>query len=298
MIINQSNLGILFTGYRANFQQGFAGVTPAWGQIATEVPSTTKTEKYGWLGQFPRIREWVGDRAVQSIGAHDYSITNKAFESTVAVPRDDIEDDTFGVFAPLMTELGRSVAAFPDELVFGLAKKGFTEKGYDGEAFFSANHKVLDEKGKEQNVSNTGGGNGAPWFLLDTSRSLKPFIFQKRRGFDFVTKDNPKTSDHVFNRNEYVYGTEGRCNVGFGFWQMAYGSKQELTKASFRAARKAMMAMKGDHGRPLGITPTLLVVGSSNGDAARDIILAERDAAGATNTDRNLVKIMETAWLD
>lgn len=298
MIINQANLQILFTGYRASFQQGFAGVTPEWSQIATEVPSSTKTEKYGWLGQFPRIREWIGDRAIQSIGAHDYSITNKSFESTVSVPRDDIEDDTYGVFTPLMTEMGRSVAVFPDELVYGLAKQGFVSKCYDGEAFFSATHKVLDEKGKEKDASNTGGGNGAPWFLLDTSRALKPFIFQKRRPFDFVTKDNPKTSDHVFNRNEYVYGTEGRCNVGFGFWQMAFGSKQELNKANFRTARRAMMAMKGDYGRPLGIKPTLLVVGTTNGDAARDIILAERDAAGATNTDRNLVKILETPWLD
>ncbi|MEQ1712236.1 MAG: Mu-like prophage major head subunit gpT family protein [Hyphomicrobium sp.] len=298
MIINQSNLQILFTGYRANLQAGFAGVAPIWSQIATEVPSTTKSEKYGWLGQFPRIREWVGDRAVQSIGAHDYSITNKPFESTIAVPRDDIEDDTFGVFAPLMTEMGRSVAAFPDELVFDLVKQGFTQKCYDGEAFFSAGHKVLDEKGKDVAVSNSGGGAGAPWFLLDTSRALKPFIHQKRRAFDFVTKDNPKTSDHVFSRNEYVYGTEGRCNVGFGFWQMAFGSKQPLNKAAFRAARTAMMKQKGDYGRPLGITPTLLVVGPSNGDAARDIILAERDAAGATNTDRNLVKILETPWLE
>lgn len=298
MIINQGNLQILFTGYRANFQAGFSGVTPTWSQIATEVPSTTKTEKYGWLGQWPRIREWVGDRAVQSIGAHDYSISNKAFESTVAVPRDDIEDDTFGVFAPLMTEMGRSVAAFPDELVFDLARKGWAEHGYDKVPFFAANHKVLDDKGKEKEVSNTGGGAGAPWFLLDTSRALKPFIFQKRRAFDFVTKDNPKTSDHVFNRNEYVYGSEGRCNVGFGFWQMAFGSKQALTKANFRAARTAMMKNTGDYGRPLGIMPTLLVVGPSNGDAARDTILAERDAARATNTDRNLVKILETPWLE
>jgi len=298
MIINQSNLQLLFTGYRANFQAGFAGVTPMWSQIATEVPSSTKTEKYGWLGQMPRIREWVGDRVVNNIGAHDYSITNKPFESTIGVPRDDIEDDTYGIYAPLMTEMGRGVAAFPDELVFGLAKQGFASKCYDGEAFFSAAHKVVDEKGKEVAVSNTGGGAGAPWFLLDTSRALKPFIFQKRRAFDFVTKDNPKTSDHVFNRNEYVYGTEGRCNVGFGFWQMAFGSKQALSKEAFRAARTAMMKMKGDGGRPLGIAPTLLVVGPTNGDAARDIILAERDAAGATNTDRNLVKILETPWLE
>lgn len=96
---------------------------------------------------------------------------------------------------------------------------------------------------------------------------------------------------------KYVYGVDGRSNVGFGFWQMAVGSKQPLTRDTFRAARNIMLNMKGDHGRPLGLMPTLLVVGTSNGDAARDIILAERLPNGATNTDRNLVEILQSPWL-
>lgn len=298
MIINQQNLQLLFTGFRAAFQTGFGGVAPIWNQIATEVPSSTKTEKYAWLGQMPRIREWIGPRVHQNIAAHDYSITNKPFESTIDVPRDDIEDDTYGVFTPLMTELGRSVAVFPDELVFGLVKDGFNAKCYDGKEFFAPDHRVLDEKGKEKPVSNFQDGAGSAWFLLDTSRAIKPIIHQKRRAFDFVKKDNPNTSDKVFEQNTYTYGTDGRGNVGFGFWQMAFGSKAEFNKANFRAARKAMMAGKADYGRPLGVVPTVLLVGPNNADAARDVILSERDAAGATNTDRNLVKIIETPWLD
>ena len=114
MIINQGNLGLLFTGFKAAFQNGFAGHTSVHAQIATEVPSTTKTEKYAWLGQMPNMREWIGDRQVNNISASDYSITNKPFELTIGVPRDDIEDDTYGVFTPLFTEMGRSSAALPD----------------------------------------------------------------------------------------------------------------------------------------------------------------------------------------
>ncbi len=303
MIINQGNLAILFTAYRAAFRNGLGMATPSYERIATVVPSTTKEEKYAWLGQVPRIREWIGDRVIQNIAAHDYAIKNKDYESTVSVDRNDIEDDTYGVFTPLMTEMGRSVTAFPDEMVYGLAARGFTEKCYDGKAFFATDHIVLNEKGKETAVSNivTGAnnavGDGAPWMLLDTSRALKPFIFQKRKPFEFVAKTNPQTSDDVFNTKKFIYGVDGRSNVGFGFWQMAVGSKQPLTKDTFRAARRMMMDVKGDHGRPLGQTPTLLVVGTSNGDAARDIILAERLPNGATNTDRNLVQILETPWL-
>jgi len=297
MIINQGNLANLFIGYKAAFNNGFDGVKPSYTRIATVVPSTTKSEKYAWLGQAPRIREWLGDRVVTNISAHDYSIANKSFESTIAVDRDDIEDDSFGVYAPLMTELGRSIAVFPDELVFGILSRGFTETCYDKQPMFSANHPVTNEKGKEVAVSNMQAGASAPWFLLDTSRALKPVIFQNRRKFDFIAKTDPKTSDEVFNTKQFIYGTDGRCNVGFGFWQMAFGSKAALTKENFRAARTAMMNMTGDNGRPLGLTPNLLVVGTSNSDAARDIILAERLPNGATNTDRNLVEIFQTPWL-
>lgn len=303
MILNQANLGILFTGYKTAFVNGLSMAQPTYERIATVVPSTTRDEKYAWLGQVPRIREWIGDRVVQGIAAHDYAIKNKDFESTVEVDRNDIEDDSYGVFTPLMTELGRSVAVFPDEMVYGALVNGFTEKCYDGKAFFATDHMVLDAKGKETTYSNivTGAnnaiGNGAAWFLLCTDRALKPIIYQRRKPFEFVAKTNPQTSDDVFNTKKFKYGVDGRSNVGYGFPQFAVGSKQPLTKETFRAARDSILNLKGDHGRPLGLIPNLLVVGTSNGNTARELLLAERNAAGATNVDRNLAEILQSPWL-
>jgi phage major head subunit gpT-like protein len=298
MIINRENLNIAFTGFKAAFQRGLSiGPAPLYTEIATVIPSSTSEEKYAWLGQMPRMREWLGDRVVQNIAQHDYAIKNRSFESTVGVDRDHIEDDQYGIYAPLMEEMGRSVRVFPDELVFGLIVNGFTTQCYDGQNFFDTDHPVLDAAGNEQSVANVQAGTGTPWFLLDLSRALKPIIYQRRKEFEFVSKDDPRTSDDVFNRKEYVYGTDGRCNVGFGFWQFSFGSRQPFDKDHFRAARTAMMSLKGDYGRPLGIVPNVLLVGPSNADAARDVLLAERLPNGATNTDRNLVRIVETPWL-
>jgi phage major head subunit gpT-like protein len=298
MIINRENLNIAFTGFKAAFQRGVSlGPGPLYTEIATVIPSSTSEEKYAWLGQMPRMREWLGDRVVQNIAQHDYAIKNKSYETTVGVDRDHIEDDQYGIYAPLMEEMGRSVRMFPDELVFGLIVNGFSTACYDGQNFFDTDHPVLDAAGNEQSVANVQAGTGAPWFLLDLSRALKPIIYQRRKEFEFVSKDDPRTSDDVFNRKEYVYGTDGRCNVGFGFWQFSFGSKQPFSKDNLRAARTAMMSLKGDYGRPLGIVPNVLLVGPSNGNAARDVLLAERDTNGATNTDRNLVRIIETPWL-
>ena len=58
---------------------------------------------------------------------------------------------------------------------------------------------MLDADGVEQSVANTDGGAGTPWFLLCTTKPLKPIILQKRKDFEFVAKDR-LTDDNVFEQ--------------------------------------------------------------------------------------------------
>ena len=215
------------------------------------------------------------------------------------------------MFRPLFAELGRSVALFPDELCFPLLTNGFTNLCYDGQPFFSANHPVLDANGVLTTASNVSTGAGAGWFLLDTTRAIKPLIHQKRRPFEFVAKTSEQQSDLVFTRNEFVYGVDGRANAGYGLWQLAFGSTAALTRTSFRAAYQAMITMKGDHGRPLGIVPNEIWVGPSLWSTARDLLETdflpvdgapgEAALTGAVgmiaNADKGLVKVRTTPWL-
>lgn len=113
-------------------------------KVATVVPSTTGEQDYKWLGQMPGMREWIGEREVQALAAYDYLIKNKKFEMTIGVPRDDIEDDKYGVYTPLFSNMGEAAALQPDELVFGAMMSGFNEKCYDGLSFFNTAHKVGD----------------------------------------------------------------------------------------------------------------------------------------------------------
>lgn len=296
MIINRANLDAVRTGFHTAFKGGLAQAEPQYQRIATIVPSSTKKQDYGWLGKVPNVREWIGPRAVQNLAEHSYSITEKKWELTIGVDRDDIETDNIGVYSPMFEEMGRSSGAFWDTLVWALLKDGFTEECYDGQPFFDADHPVLDENGETVSVSNTGGGSGTPWFLIDGSRALKPIILQKRRDFNFVAKDR-ETDDNTFDENEYVYGTDARANVGFGFWQFAYGSKQTLDAAAFKAAFAALEGMKGDYGRPLGLKPNLLIVPPSLRENALEILNAERDAAGATNVWKGTAEPLVVPWL-
>lgn len=61
------------------------------------------------------------------------------------------------------------------------------------------------------------------WFLLDTSKPIKPIIYQERKAPVFVQQTNPE-SDDVFKRKKYKYGAEARAAGGYGFWQLAFGS--------------------------------------------------------------------------
>ncbi|TVR08009.1 MAG: hypothetical protein EA385_11110, partial [Salinarimonadaceae bacterium] len=286
MLVNSASLRTLGIAFNAAFSQGLGMHASQYAAIATTVTSTTSQNEYGWLGQMPSMRKWLGDRVVNRAAAHRYAIVNDDFELTVAVKRNDILDDNIGIYTPLFNEMGRSTAAHPDEEVFGLLKRGFETECYDGQAFFDTDHPVLNSDGVEEMVSNSGGGNGTPWFLLDDTRALKPLIFQDRQKPQFVAMDN-LTDENVFNKKEFVYGVDSRDAVGFGFWQMGYGSKQTLNAANYKAARAAMHEMKGDNGRPLGLRPTLLVVAPGLEGEALEILNAERNAAGATNVWRN-----------
>lgn len=297
MIINGSNLNALRAGFTSLYNDSYANAPIDWNKVAMEVNSTGPEQKYGWLGLLPRMREWLGDRVINNLKAHDYAVKNKDFEMTVGVSRNDIEDDNLGIYAPMFQMMGDASAKHPDELVFDLLKKGFETECYDGQNFFDADHPVVDEAGVEQSVSNTGGGSGAAWFLLDTTKPIKPLIFQKRRNYEMVSMDNP-TDENVFMRKEYVYGVDARVNAGLGLWQLAYGSKQALDATNYNAARVSLQSRKGDHGKPLALKGSLLVVGPSNEAKALELIKAERNAAGATNIYQGTAEVLVVPYLD
>ena len=299
MQINNANLKALQVAFNAAFKAGLGQAASQYLQIATVVPSTTGSEEYGWLGQLPGLREWLGDRVVHAIGNHGYTIKNTPFELTVGVPRTAIEDDQYGVYTPLMTEMGRAAEAHPDELVFRLLKNGRSELCYDGQPFFSTSHKVLNEKGKEVSVSNLSddGGAGASWYLLETRRALKPLIFQNRKSPNFVAK-TAETDDNVFQAGQFVYGVDARRNAGFGFWQLAHASNKALTAENLKAAITAMDTQTGDHGRPLGISPNLLVVPKSLKFAANRLLTADLVNEGGVQVSNELAGTLELLVAD
>lgn len=301
-VITAGILSALKVVFTKAFTDGLGSAPSDWEKVATMVPSSGATNLYGWLNNIPKMRLWVGERVLNRLKASGYSLTNDPFESSVAVSRTDIEDDNVGMYTPLFKELGRVADEHIDESVFGLLKDGHTTVCHDGQPFFNANHPIYT--GEEATASNVQSNlllpvspeeAGPAWYLLDTSRAIKPLIFQKRTDAQ-LTQMNTEGDEGTFMRDEYRFGVRARRAFGLSFPQLAVRSTAPLTPENFNKAVVALRSMKTDNQRLLNIKPTLLVVPPALEGAAKTIVKAEV-VNGTTNVNRDAVDILSTAFV-
>lgn len=296
MLINAQTLDLAFRGFKTVYSDAFDAAPSHKGEVAMTVASSSRDETYGWLGQFPQLREWIGPRVISNLAAHGFTIKNRKFESTVSISRDDFSDDKLGLFKPTFSEMGYLARHHPEELVFGLLASGFTSPCFDGQNFFDADHPQIDREQNTISVSNFQDGAETPWFLLDTSRAVKPLIWQERENYEFTAMID-SANPHVFINDEYIFGVRARVNAGFGLWQLGFGSKATLNAANYGAARSAMMNFRADGGRILGIQPTTLVVPPSLESDALKLLNSEFGAGGETNQWKGTAKLIVTPFL-
>ena len=121
-----------------------------------KVSSTSSQNDYAWLGKFPRMRNWLGDKVVRALSAFKYTVVNDDYEATVEVDRNDIEDDNVGIYAPMAQDAGFSSKQLPDELINDIKNNAFINNCYDGQYFYDTDHPVTDVNGISSSVSNKG----------------------------------------------------------------------------------------------------------------------------------------------
>ena len=231
MLVNKGTISAVFVNLLTIFNNAFAEAPSTWESVAMLVPSTGKQVDYAWLSNFPRMKKWIGEKAVKSLAASKYSITNDDWEATVEVDRNDIEDDNLGIYKPQAEMAGHSAKQLPDEIVFEVVNKGFTSLCYDGQYFFDTDHPVAG-----QSVSNRG------------------------------TK---------------------RLSI----------ASLAAAEASYGAARIAMGRFTDDEGRPLNITPNVLLVPVALQDVANLLMTMDKFADDSPNPYKGTAKVVVAPWL-
>ncbi len=287
----------LFTGFNKVFKDGLAKAPSQHKEIAFLASSSSKSNTYGWLGQMPKMEEWIGKRAMTDIQSHGYAIVNKEWANGVQIKRTDIEDDNVGIYSPLIQELGQAAGEKADELVFGALKAGFSTACYDGQYFFDTDHPVGKnvDGTNPKSVSNitddgTNVSEDDAWYLLDCSRSLKPIIFQERKA-PHVTQMTDEKAQKVFEENVFEFGADSRSNVGYGLWQQAHAVKGKLNADNLWKAIKAMRSVRGDGDRRLGIKPTTIVVPPHLQQEATVLLERELRVEGGATVDNEFKKM-------
>ena len=297
MLITTANIQALQTTTSTIFRQAVADSDLFWSELAMLIPSTTQINTYAWMARILSMREWLGPRLLQNLKNYEYQLTNRTYEATIKLGREEIEDDMLGIFNMQMQELARAGAKLPDQLLKATIQGGTaaTAVGFDGQPHFSATHD-LDPAGNQSNnitgnalsaanydssraaMCSLTGEDGEPlgcmadllvvppqleytaktivnadvipnaagnasqtnvlrgtarvlvvpefaneptvWYLMDTRRPMKPFIWQQRRALSITSKTAP-TEDAVFMDNCMLWGIDGRGATGYGPWWLS-----------------------------------------------------------------------------
>lgn len=70
MIIDSANLELVFKGFKTVYSDAFEAAETHYDKITMAVPSSSDSESYGWRGQFPQLRNWVGPRHLNNLSAY------------------------------------------------------------------------------------------------------------------------------------------------------------------------------------------------------------------------------------
>lgn len=141
MIINRENMNALFQTYNTKFTEAMKKAAERImpndlmvEDIAIVITSTGAAAVHSWIEQIHGMREWIGDRLIRNLKLGKLTITNRDFENTISVPRNDIDDDQYGSFAPLFGMMGQDAESIWLKLAVDAIKNNGTWA--DGNPFF------------------------------------------------------------------------------------------------------------------------------------------------------------------
>ncbi len=142
MLITPAVLQALQTDFSLTFETAYNSAQVWIDQVATTIPSSTKSNTYGWVEKAIKLREWIGPREALNLKAQKYVLENKKFEATLEVDRDDIEDDNLGLYkAAYVPQFGEAVRKHPQELVAEMIIAN-TALAWDGLPLFDNSHVI------------------------------------------------------------------------------------------------------------------------------------------------------------
>jgi phage major head subunit gpT-like protein len=144
-IITKGILDAIAVQYRTLFVQAMKRSPSALSTLAQQfmldLPSTGAKENLDWIGDIPKMQEWIGDRPLLDLEAFGFEVANKNYATGAKLSADDIEDDRLGMLNPRIDQLVDAYwSHIFDQLIVLIEAASSGALCYDGKHFAAANH--------------------------------------------------------------------------------------------------------------------------------------------------------------
>ena len=126
----------------------------AWvNAISNLFESDQALETYPFLGQVPRMREWIGGRQAKGLRGDAFEIRNKHYEATLEIAVRDMRRDKTGQLVARVNEFADSSQAHWASMLSALIATGAAAVCYDGQYFFDTDHVTGDSGSQSNSIS-------------------------------------------------------------------------------------------------------------------------------------------------
>jgi phage major head subunit gpT-like protein len=147
MLITPSSLNVFFTALETRFWTALGTAPVVSKAISTTYPCKTEVWLSGWTDMLDKFRQWNGPRVVHTPAPITYPVPVLNWELTEGIDLFKLEDDTYGIYNPVVSYMGEQAAKWPDYQFRDLlqnqgAMVGGFQNGYDGLTFFNTAHQV------------------------------------------------------------------------------------------------------------------------------------------------------------
>lgn len=280
------------------FIRGVGESTPTWKSIAREIPSTTTTSLYPFMGDFPDLEEIKGAWVKKQIELTNYRLSNRKFGVIIEEESDAIDDEKFSAFLEIARNWGVAGGMHTDKMVWHMLPGGLASTCYDGQPYFSATHPRLMGGATFTNIA-VGGGSAAPWYMAHMAAGRRPIFFQNREVLSSRWKRPPATEGSVFYDEQVEFKIKYRGAFGYSYPEYCFISRETFSAANVKLVRLQMNTQVNSAGRKLSLAPTHLIVGPTNYDAAEEL-LHTKDflSGGETNEMIGSLKLIKDSQVE
>lgn len=133
-----------YVGYRRDFQDKLASGMPLYERLFTVVDDDREVNTQIWLNRSPKMRKWTGEKQLHKARAESHTISTEKYEASELVPKHDVINDRFGLYASYIAGLASSYDNALDELAFSMLLAGIAGSSlgvtYDGQNLIDTDH--------------------------------------------------------------------------------------------------------------------------------------------------------------